>query len=494
MKSEELVIAEFDKGISMSPHFGFADMRNLDIHTIPGIVRLNNKLSKASASLVAAKINWIVRDPISAGSVVAISTSGVVYGSNDAGASWYELADRDGNGQGMIIWKNYLFVAETTTIDVYGPLSGGAAAWSNNWQTIDSDASFHPMFISVNDGKLYGGAGRYVFSVEELTTFAPGTAASYSYTQQALDLPADYRIKCLTELGENLMLGTWMGASVFQFSVADIFPWDRSSPSFTTPLRLNVNGCHAMVNINNILYILAGIEGKIYSSNGVQSALIGHIPISLANIEGGKFLVYHPGAIANYKGRLFFGVSDGDGNTAGMGVWSLLPTERGNILNLEHEISTGTPSSTTLIEIGAIYPVSRDILLVGWRDQSTYGIDRSDNDDRQASYSGYFDSAFYMVGTYGVKKQFQEIEFQLAKPLTSLQGVALSFRTNLTDPFTIIGTFTHSTASTTQVGAVASHVTTPGIPSSEFVQIRAALAPGASNSNSSPELRAVILR
>ena len=492
---EPIVITQFEKGIAPSPHVGFGDMRNLDISSVPGVAKLNNKLSKVSASTVDALVKWILRDPITAGSIVAIDGNGSVYNSNDSGATWSELGDRDGSGQGMVIFKNYLIVAENSSLDVYGPLSGGAAAWSDNWKTIDTESAWHPMIVSINDGKVYGGGGRYIFSIEEASgqTFAPGNAATFTFTQQALDLPANYKVKCLEELGNNLMIGTWTGDTVAQFKLADIFPWDRSSASFDRPLQLNVNGVHAMLNINNLLWILAGIEGQVFISNGVQSSEVVRIPLSIADIDGGKYLSYYPGSVANYRGRLFFGLGDGSGNTAGMGVWSVLSTAQGYVLNLEHSISTGTNSASSTIEIASLLPTNRDVLLVGWRDNTTYGIDRVDNSARSTGFTGYFDSSFHQIGTYRRKRQLQEIEVQFAKPLVIGQGIALSYRTSLTGDFVIIGTFTHSTVNTTQIGGVSSHVAVAGIPDCEFVQIRGALAPGTSDTNASPNLKQIIL-
>jgi hypothetical protein len=175
----------------------------------------------------------------------------------------------------MMIWKDYLFVARAAALDVYGPLSG-SPSWSNSWQTITSDSLWHPMLVSFNDNKLYGGAGKFVFSLDEASgsTFAPGTASTYTWTAQALDLPPNYRIKSLEELGNNLMCGTWMGSAIDDFEVADIFPWDRSSSSFGSPIKLKENGANALLTVNNLLYIFAGIGGTIYISNSTLARYV----------------------------------------------------------------------------------------------------------------------------------------------------------------------------------------------------------------------------
>lgn len=474
------------QGIAQSPHVGFADVRNIDIFSVPGIAQLNNIMAKKSASTVDAQIKWFARDPVTPANVYAIDSNGSVYNSADSGVTWAELSDRDGAGQGLIVWKNYLFVCETTTIDVYGPLSGGAA-WTNNWKTIDSDADWHPMIVSNNDDMIYGGAGRYVFSIEENAgqTFAPGTAATFTFTQQALDLPYAYRIKCIEELGNNLMLGTWQGTNIYDIRVADIFPWDRASVSFGQPIKLVEYGVHALKNINNQLFILAGINGTVFRSDGVNAFIVGQIPIDLS---GGKYLEWYPGAICSYKNKVFFGVGQG-GSTAigGMGVYSLQQTAQGNILNLEHLVSTLSDGSSNPLKPSALLPISRDSLLVGWRDNATYGIDLTTNTSYAytTDYSGYFDSPVYVVGTLRNKRTFEKVIIQFAKELATGQGIKISYRVNLTDSFTALGTFTY-----TALGAVESHETVANIPACEMVQIRVALL---GTSTTTPQLKTITL-
>ena len=487
-KEDGLIIEAPRTGIAQSPHVGFGDVRNLDIVSNPGVAILNNILAKKSASTVDALVNWIVQDSVATGSFVALDANGSVYNSNDSGVTWAELSDRDGAGQGAVIWKDYLFIAEVTTIDVFGPLSGGAAGWTNNWQTITTDSLWHPMIVSKNDGNIYGGAGRYIFSIAENSgqTFAPGTAGTYTFTAQALDLPANYRVKCLAELGNNLMIGTWMGTNVYDIRLADIFPWDRSSASFGQPVEIAEHGVHAMLNDGNSLVVLAGIGGTIYRSDGVNAYVIGQIPNSVANILGGKYIEFYPGSLCKFKNRIFFGVSNG-GSTAvgGMGVYSLLQTGRGNILNLEHTISTTSDGSSNPLKVSALIPTSRDELLAAWRDNATYGIDKTTNTSYTTSYGAYFETPLYRVGTNLNLATFTELEFQLSKDLAANEGIRVAYRENLTDSFTTIGTYDFSV-----LGAVISHNVVASIPATELLQLRVSLT----GTTSTPQLRNIKLK
>jgi hypothetical protein len=345
--------------------------------------------------------------------------------------------------------------------------------------------------ISRNDNKLYGGAGRFIYSLDENSgqTFAPATSATYTWTQQALDLPSNYKIKCMEELGNNLMSGTWMSSGEANLKVADIFPWDRNSPSFLEPLKLNENGVHAMLNINNILYILAGITGKVFSSNGVQVAPLAQIPTYVTDYESIGYYLFYPGAIMNHKGRLFFGI--GNDSTGGiMGVFSL----NGNLLNLENLISTGNDGSTSSIQIGALLSTGYVSYLIGWKDGTSYGIDSILY--RYTGYGAYAESPLYPVGTPLAKRGFSQLEFQLVRPLATGQGIKIKYRTNLTDSFTELGTYIYSgtvTSTTKVIGARTSFNDTAKIPDCEFIQIRVELTTG-ENSNTTPELKTIILR
>jgi len=492
---KSLVIEAPRQGIAQSPHIGFGDVCNLDISTIPGICRINNNLDKVSGTAVTGLVKWIVRDPVTPANIYAVDDAGDVYVSTNSGASFAALASQPtsgGTGQGLAIWKDYLFCPRATAMDLYGPLSG-TPAWRNSWAglTMDTDALWHPMLVSRLDGELYGGAGKYIFNISEVAgkTFAWDDAETYTSTAQALTLPVGYRVKCLEELGNNLMIGTWQGTTITDFKIADIFTWDGSSVTYGQPIMLNENGVNALLTLGNSLYVLAGVDGKIYRSDGVGAVLVGQIPSSIANIEGSKYLEPYPGSFVNYKGKPTFGVSSGGATyTSGMGIYSLKETSQGSILNLEHIVSTGNDGTSAVLKIGALLPISRDTILAGWADDTTYGIDKTTTTTRVASYGAYFESPLYMVGTPLNKRTFTELEFQLAKELAAGEGIQIKFRVNLTDTWTTIGTYTN-----TILGAVISHHVKTNIPATEFLQIRVELGAGTSNLTT-PEFKNVILR
>lgn len=482
-KSDELIIAEFEKGIANSPHLGFADIRNLDIHTSPGVVKIQYLTTKESSTTVTALVSWIVRDP-NTGNIYALDEGNKVYKSTDGGDTWTDVTGSrtttSGTGNGLAVWKDYVFACRNTKIDVMNISTG---TWTNNWQTITSEA-FHPMLWGQDD-ILYGGANRYIFSVSENAnqTFVPGTSATYTFSSQALDLPAQYKVKCLAELGKNLMIGTWVGANLYEQKLADIFPWDRVSSSFNLPLRIGENGVNQLLTVNNSLYIHAGIRGRLYISNGTVVKELRKLPN--LNFANGEWINPYPGGIAFHDGKIILGFAQGGGNVNPVAVHGI----RNAALTVENTISTANVGAAGGVSIGGLLSVANDNYLIGWKDGSTFGIDRvGASGFRYTAYSAYLDSALYHVGLPNALRTFNEIEFQLAQPLATGQGIKLSYRTDDTSAFTDIGTYDFAT-----FGAIQGKTVPANIVGAQYVQIRIALTTG-SSSTTSPELRIVTLR
>lgn len=562
---DDLVIQAPRQGISQSPHTGFADVRNLDVTSVPGVAQLNTIAVKVSGSTVTAQVTWFARNPTTTGEIYAADSSGNIYKSSDSGATWAVLQGAQAlSTNGLAIWKDYLFNAHPSTIDVYGPLSGatftvtiaspavftktghglvandtiifstsgalptgltagtryyviaagltadnfevstsqgGSAvntsgsqsgthtytAWDLNWPTgqpIDTDSLWHPMLVSKNDNKLYGGAGRYVFSVEELSTFAPGTSGTFTFTPQALNLPSPYRIKCIEELNGYLMLGTWQGSNVYDIRIGDIFPWDRSSPSFGQPIETEDYGVHAMLNDGNALIVLAGIEGTVYRCDGANAYPIAKLPYYL---DSDEVLEWFPGSICKYKEKVFFGTGSSSFN-GGHGIYSLQQTAKGNIISLEHLNSQLTDGTSVVVRNSALLPVTRNTLLIGWRSDTNFGIDLTSASSfaYTTDYSGYFDSPLYVVGSNRNPREFTELDLQLAKKLATGQGIRVKYRTNLTDSFSTIGTYNF-----TNLGAITSYSTPPGIPKCQLLQIRVEIL---GTSTTTPQFKSLTLR
>lgn len=470
---KDLIINEFYKGIAESPILGFGAIRNIDLYSTPGVIQPNYKTTKVSGSVVTGLVKWFATNPTN-GDIFALDTGGVVYKSTNNGGTWTEVTGNtktNATGEGLAIWKDYLVVARSTVVDVYGPLSG-SPAWTNSFKTdltavdlANFNEATHPMLVGQDD-ILYIGNQRYIASLTQLTTFDPASAPTYTWTAQALDLPSGYKVRCLAELGTNLMIGTWRGNAITDVQVADIFPWDRTSSSFGLPIRLSEYGVHQMLNMNNLLYIVAGSTGSVYVSNGTSTRLLRQLPVDISLLQGGNSAEFFPGAIFQNNGRIFFGVSTGT-NTAAeiVGVWSVTPN---GTLTFEHQISTGTISAATTVSIGALIGIGGKYC-IGWRDASTYGIDQTDT-TRFTTYLSAVQTPLYRVGTPLQPMPFSQIDMIFDKPLASGDGLKIKYRDDLSSAFTTLGTYDFAT-----YGAV-DYLNVP-FPSPAFVNIQLQLEP-----------------
>lgn len=579
MANNPLSIQAPRQGIAASPHLGFGDVRNLDIYSSSGVVRLNKVMSKKSSTTITSGPKWIEPNPKNSAESFTVDANGVTYYGTLNSGSWAVLdgySSTAASGNGLKVWKDYLFVARDAHLDTFGPLtsitftatlanpmvittsaahnlvvgdrvilystgnitsaaavnftnngtayhitsktattftlsatSGGVdlnslagsqsgvhtlKAWQRNlttyWKQIDSDDEYHPMYISVNDGKLYGGAGRYVYSIEEVSgqTFNPGDPATYTFTQQALDLPVEYRIKSISEIGSYLMLGTWQGILINDTPVADIFPWDRSSTSFGQPIKIKEYGCHAMLNDNGSLVVLAGLQGVVLRSDGVNYTEIARLPIE-RNPSNEAYPIFYPGGIVKFKDRIFFTVG-GSSTLGNLGVYSIKQTGQGTTLVLEHINSEINDGSTVELKIQSIAQIGQNSIAIGWSSGTpANGIDTVGSSySYSTSYAGYFDTPLYKIGTPKSKGILSSVEIEFAKKLATGEGVRIQYRTNLTDSFSDLGTYTMDVDGTTKIGATSSTFQTISVQDSK-VQFRIGLL---GTISSTPELKEII--
>lgn len=373
---------------------------------------------------------------------------------------WVHLPGNSSNaGQGLEIWKGYLFSTTSTKIEVYGPLSavGSTAAWSTEWQTIESDGQYHPSIVASND-RLYFGAKNKIAEIYENSgqTFAPGTGATFTFTAAVLTLPAGNRTKCVAEIGGDLAIGTWKGNDVdtygMDYKVADVYFWDKSSTlSFRRPIQLQENGINQMIAIGNRLYIVAGHEGRIYISDGVSTELFTQIPKSLTQLQqSANSLWFWPNAIMRHKGRIFIGVGVNTTSTstvAPLGVYSIDPLN--GSIQVESIVPSGNDGSANSVGIGALISVSETTYYMGiYNDNSqTYkgGIGKVAATNLGSADKSFLVTGLLPVGTDTDKKTYTNLDLMLSKPIATDQSILVYYRTAIDASWTLLGTYSYAT-------------------------------------------------
>lgn len=395
-------------------------------------------------------------------------------------------------------------VADNTNLTInaaFSPDISGQAYTTYKWKKNFASAStaldlsntptYTPIFKSLDD-KLYIGNGRYVDKITELTTFDPNSAGTFTYSSRAITLAANYIVRTMRDLGENLMLGTLYAQST---TIADIFPYNRSTLTLALPIRIAENGIRQMYNVGNRLYVVAGLLGKLFLTDTSSAVQIAQIPNYIINLDGASSITLnvYPDAIAYQKSKLLFGIGWGGSGGAQAGVWSYHLTNK--VLQFEYLISSGEEGVNNSVFISSLQPIGSNSLTIGVRDVATgsgstgYWIDKVDSTKRYVSYAGYVDSPLVKVGDALENATAPQIEINLIKPLVTGQGVKLQYRLDLNSSFTTLVTADFATYG----GYTSLNVPASVITNAVFLQMRASLTTAAS-SNLSPELQSVMLK
>ena len=339
------------------------------------------------------------------------------------------------SGQGVAVFRTsdgnatYLFAFRNALLDVvnvYGATQLETPSWTNGWKSLNTGAgsagSHHA--ILGQDNIVYFCDDRYVGSILEKAgqVFNPADAATYTYNNQALDLPLGLLTYWLEQLGINLLISVSNGS--------DIYPWDRSSDSYGLPIPVGEYALNKMKNIGNVVYVLAGTRGNIYWTQGTYVRSFKTIPLYLTNNVGTA--ASNPitwGGIASANGKLIVGVGALSGRS---GVYMLDPQGR---VTLDNVPSTGAARVTALY-------ATTDFYQMGY----AAGADTMGTTRYSALGTVILQSALYRVGNKTEKATVSEIEYQIANGVAG--SIRVGYRTDLTSSFTEITTFTTATTAT----------------------------------------------
>ncbi len=327
-----------------------------DLHSTPGLLKVNQKLTKESGVLVDSLVKVVV--PCSNGETYLFSsTSGKIWRRKTDGT--YELAytvspAAGGAGclgaaeyQGYIIWATE---SRLHRILIAEALDSTWATLDVNWGTFTvTNANFHPM-REVN-GTLYIGDGNLLTSVVG-TTFNTSGA-------NTLDIKTPLQIKSLGQMGTDILLGTYTSDNVAR---SQIIRWNTWSVSYSSADPIPEVGINSFLDTDNMVIVNAGTKGNLYTYDGVS---LDPYKTILGDFSGTKKAYVYPNASFNFSGLPLFGLSNVSGNAATLGIYSL---GRHNVnypyvLNVEYLISQDKASD---VEIGAIAGIG-DIFLASWK-------------------------------------------------------------------------------------------------------------------------------
>jgi hypothetical protein len=332
-----------------------AEMVGFDIHSEPGIMKNNQKLTKESGVLIDDLVKKIL--PCSNGDTFLFgSTNGKIWKRVSAGTYTLEVTAAPAAGAVGILdaweYQGYIYYSMQSRLGRVAVAT--PVVWAgrdDNWKTFaNTDADFHPM-QEVNQ-VLYIGDGKDLDQVD-----------AGVYTASALDIATPLRIKSLGKIMTDILLGTFV--NVYKVAT-EILRWNTWSVSFSNSDEIPEIGINSFLKTDNFVLVNAGTKGNFYLFTGSALDNFKRLP---GDWTGTKEAQINPNASCNMFGLPLFGLSNISGNPAKQGVYSLGGYDRNypKVLNLEWLISNGRYAG---VEIGAI-ELAGTSLLISWKNSDT---------------------------------------------------------------------------------------------------------------------------
>lgn len=377
-------------GLSFSKWSGYKNslfkMTGLDPHSLPGLLQVEQKMTKNSG----ATVDELCKVAVNASTGIRYwfsSESGKIW--QDKAGTWTLVHTTSATGEdkclGAAEYQGYIYWATQSRLHRISVASAdGAAAWTANavidWATFGiTNTSFHPMHQPLD--VLYIGDGNRVAQVDAGT-----------FTANALDIKTPLVIKSLGSIGTDLLIGTYVADTV---TATEILRWNTWSVSYSNSDAIPEIGVNAFLKADNMVLVQAGNKGNIYSYDGQKLNLWGKIPGVYSSTATGEV---YPDSVANREGQILFGFSNITGNPADQGIYRIgrHSSNFQYIMDFPYPISerSGSAFVTTSLAIGAILVVGTDIY-VSWKNGSSYGIDKLDASNKLDG--AYFETRVMVV-------------------------------------------------------------------------------------------------
>lgn len=408
---------------------------------------------------------------LTSGGTGLASTSSWTYTGNvgNAGASPNTAANGNGfvymqtanSSGGQRTLDGWLFVFKDGRIDYMkieennAVISNNLLTWVYNWKPSDgtvnntsnylnssSLGAFHEA-VTTPDGRVCFCDGYLVgrFYQTDLITpvaFDPQNTSTYTYNTYPI-LSVDDTAQSMSYLGSQLLIGSQKNR---------IYPWNLVDNQYTNPLiLLPENDVRTIVTVNLQAFIFCGNRGNIYITNGSQAELWGKVPdFSSGTVQ--PTMVW--GGATYNQNTLYFGVFGTTNGSSSLvpelnygGIWGINPVTKamfvsnlmlGGTIAYPTAITADTPffSGSTYLGYG---------LTAGYYGGTSpvSGVD-GPNKNPYSNGTSVIDSELIPIGSFNQPKNFNQIEYKLAKPMVSGESIQVLYRTSLSDSFTSIFT------------------------------------------------------
>lgn len=432
-----ILINKWYGGISESEKVGiegsFYASKGIDFRTQPDSITANKKLVAETEAAATNDITdlpiWIINDEtaVSGDTMWAYGNTGRLY--RKTSNSWtLQRAVSASNGQGLAMFNSKLYYARTSALGNVTNLDSTPPTFTDADRVLTTDVDWHPMVVFLD--KLTIGNGNTV------ATYTTGG----TFTSAALTLPTGWKVKSLAVVGDFLFIGAWRGSNIEDHEDGMLFLWDGTASTYNAFVEIKESGINALLNVQNTLYVWAGVKGNLYVFTGRDLVKVKRI----AAVADGKFVDVFPGAVTNWHGIPHFGFgSDGDDTAVTRGVYTYGSVNKNypNALNFDYPLSTGTTTGSTL-QIGSVYANDPAELYVGYRDNTTYAIDLISGTAPQTTTQ--VDSLIMDGGEPFRKKVFLEWNLQLSANLATSESVEIQYKLDRASSWTSLGTISNS--------------------------------------------------
>lgn len=451
-KNGVLTISDFQKGQADSPYLGFDTIRAVDITSTPGVAKIAYRTQEATDfTAVGLPVAYTYDNYGNYYQLVADTGSGnALFYKNGTSVS-----SLSGRGWDMIFYKDYILIRHGSVISAYETTTTSPTLFQG-WKSGYSQTYYGKMLVSKNDGNVYIADGT---SIKRLSSFVAGapSVAPTATADTAIQLISGYAATTIAELGSRLMVGTQTDNSIwitrYASQSATIFPYriGVSATNFDNPVTIsNANSIQQIIVSNNLMYITAGLKGNLYVSDGTSYRQVKTLPYAVKDESGLGMLLYPNAITIASNGNLLIGSSSFTNGYTGTvtqhGIWEVNLSTGKYETNLRYIMSNGFYTGNTQISIGFVFQTNTDTVIFGWGYGSDYGIDTT-SAFKYANYAATIETQLYVVGNRLNPKTFEHIEILLGQPLTTGQGIRVSYRLTTTGDYTTIGTWTATSTS-----------------------------------------------
>lgn len=219
----------------------------------------------------------------------------------------------------------------------------------------------HP--IEHHAEKLNIGNERYLATWDAIT-----------YNPHRLTLPSGFRIRCLGQWREYLVMGVTRGTNITDYEQGYLFFWDGYSTTYNFYVIVPEGGVNCIMS-GDPMYFMAGYSGDLMKYEGGIPKKVRRVP----KVDIATTLEFNRKAMAMWRALVHFGVASNSTSTAlerGVYSYGTSDPELAPTLSFDYPLSLGITTGANL-EIGMVLPIGSD-LLVSWKNGTSYGVDLID--------------------------------------------------------------------------------------------------------------------